>query len=304
MKAAYVEGPGELSTIKLGELPEPVPGPGEVRVAMRAAGLGPWDAKAIQGRFGELANPYIIGFEFAGVVDQLGEGVSDVAVGDEVFGTDWKAGSCAELRVAARGTFANKPSKFTFEEAAALVVGGTTALEGLVEKLAVGPGDTVLITGASGGVGTIAVQIAHDAGARVIGLSSATNMDYLRALGADVVLDYDDKDWPDEVRRDYPDGVDKVFDAAGGETLARAFEVLKPGGHAVGIVYGMEAPEGVRFERFSAGSGTERLDQLARMADEGRLRVELEAQLPLDQVREALERVAAGHTRGKVVLTV
>lgn len=298
-----MEEPGGPDKVKLGELPDPAPGPGEVRLSMRAAGIGPWDLKAMRGMFGKLPSPYVVGFEFAGVVDQLGEHVTGVAVGDEVYGTDWKAGSVAEYRLAAPDSFGHKPQKFTFEEAVALAVAGATALEGLVERLAVQPGESLLITAASGGVGTMAVQVAKDAGARVIGVASATNHEYVLALGAEVVVDYQDDDWTEQVKSLFPDGVDKLFDVAGGETLVRAFDVLKPSGQAVGIVYGTEtAPEGISFERFSAGSGAVRMEKLARMADEGRLRVELETVLPLDQAREALDRVATGHTRGKVVL--
>ena len=306
MKAAYIETPGAPASIKNGELPDPTPGPGEVRLRNRAAGVGPWDPKAMSGMFGELKVPYTVGFEFAGTVDQLGEGVTGVAVGDEVYGTDWHAGSFAEFRIADPSTFAAKPSKFTFAEAAALPVAGTTALEGLVERLAIKQGETVLITGASGGVGTIAVQVARNAGSRVIGVASKENRDYVLALGAEAVFDYHDEDWPEEVRKAVPGGVDALFDCAGGSTLTQAFEAVKDGGRAVGIVYGGpdSGPRGISFERFSARSGRDRMASLTRMADEGKLKVELAAELPLDQAREALERVATGHTRGKVVVTI
>lgn len=303
MKAAYIEEPGGPDKLKLGERPDPTPGVGEVRLAVRAAGVGPWDLKAIRGTFGKLNMPYTVGFEHAGVIDQLGAGVIDCAVGDEVYGTDWRAGSFAEYRLAAVESIARKPTTFSFEESVALVVGGTTALEGLVERLALAKGESVLVTAASGGVGTMAVQVARDVGARVLAVCSAENHDYVRALGADAVVDYHDQDWLEQVRELVPGGVDKLFDGAGGATLVRAFDALKPGGRAVGIVYGPEeAPPGISFERFNAGSGRARLERLAEMADAGRLRVELAAVLPLEQAREALERVAGGHTRGKMAL--
>jgi len=207
----------------VGEQPEPTPGPGEVRIKMHAAGIGPWDVKIMQGMVGELRLPYVIGFEFAGTVDQLGTGVSGVAVG-----------------------------------------------------------------------------------ARVFGVSSRNNRDYVQALGAEAVFDYHDDEWPDRVRKSVPDGVDALFDCAGGDTLTRAFEPVKDNGRAVGIVFGgsESSPRGISFERFSAAAGRPRLEKLTEMANQGKLRVELAAQLPLEQAREALERVAAGHTRGKVVLTL
>jgi NADPH2:quinone reductase len=304
MKAVYIEEFGGPEKVVFGDLPEPGAGPGEIRLSMRAAGIGPWDVKAMQGRFPGVQLPYLVGFEFAGVVDQVGEGVTDFTAGDEVYGTDWKAGSFAEYRVTAAGMAARKPGRLTFEEAVALPVAGTTALEGLIERLAVGPGDSVLVTGASGGVGTIAVQVAHDAGATVVAVCSAENFDYARALGADSTFDYHDEGWPEAVRQAHPGGVDKLFDIAGGKALEQAFAAVKDGGQAVGIVYGPldHGPRGISFERFSAGSGPARLQTVATMADEGRLRVELAAELPLEHAREALERVAGGHTRGKVVL--
>jgi NADPH:quinone reductase-like Zn-dependent oxidoreductase len=303
MKAAYIEEPGGPDKLKLGDIPDPTPGPGEVRVAVRAAGIGPWDIKAMSGRFGKLNLPYVVGFEHAGVVDQLGDGVTEFAIGDEVYGTDWRAGSFADYRLAAIDSIGRKPGKLSFEESVALAVGGATALEGLIERLDLAEGESVLVTAASGGVGTLAVQVARDAGARVIAVCGPQNHGYVRALGAEAVVDYDDQDWPEQVGKLVPGGVDKLFDGAGGKTLVRAFEALKPGGRAVGIVYGPEeAPPGISFERFSAGSGRARMEKLAELADAGRLRVELAAELPLEQAREALERVAGGHTRGKVVL--
>ena len=305
MKAAYIEAPGAPASVKVGERPEPSAGPGEVRVKTRAAGVGPWDLKAMQGMFGDLTLPYVVGFEFAGTADQVGEGVADVAVGDEVFGTEWRASSFAEYRVSLASELARKPEKLTFKEAVALAVAGTTALEGLEERLNVRQGEIVLITAASGGVGTIAVQMARALGARVVGVSSKANREYVLSLGAEAVFDYRDRDWPAQVRRAFPDGVDALFDCAGGDTLEKAFEAVRDGGRAVGIVFGGagSAPRGISFERFAAGSGRERLEKVARLADEGKVRVELAAELPLAQAREALERVATGHTRGKVVVT-
>jgi len=306
MKGAYIDRPGGPDTVRIGEVATPEAGAGELRLKVLAAGVGPWDAKAMQGMFGELRLPYVVGFEFAGIVDQLGEGVTEYAVGDAVFGTDWRAGSFAEFRVAEVASLAHKPREFSHVEAAALVVGGTTALEAVVERLRLKAGETVLITGASGGVGTLAVQIAREAGATVLAVASKENHDYLRALGAHHSFDYHDIDWPARVRKATDGGVDALFDIAGGATLVAAFDAVKDGGRAVGVVYGGPdtAPRGISFERFSAGSGAERLARLAEMADSGKLRVEIAAELPLDSAREALERVMPGHTRGKVVITL
>ncbi len=304
MRAAWIEEAGTPDKLILGDVPEPAAGPGELRLEVRAAGIGPWDLKKMAGRMGNLRLPFRIGYEFAGVVDQVGQGVTDFAVGDEIYGTDRRAGSFAEYRICAPSDTARKPAGMTFEEAVALPVAGTTSLEGLVERLGLTKGETVVITAASGGVGTIAVQLAHSLGARVVAVASAANHDYVRALGADDVVDYHHDDWPTRVRVAVPGGADTLFDCAGGRTLERAFDAVRDGGRAVGIVWGGPdaGPRGISFERFAAASGTARLEAIARMADEDKLRVELAAELPLDQAREALERVAGGHTRGKVVL--
>ena len=296
-------GPENLRT---GELPDPKPAAGEVLVRMRAAGLGPWDLKVMNGMFGEQPMPFVPGFEFAGIVEALGEGTTGVAVGDAVYGTDWRAGSLAELRAAAAGSFAATPSNLDLAHAAAVPVGGSTALEGIVERLQLKAGESILITAASGGVGTFAVQIAHQLGARVIAIAGAANHDYVRRLGADEVFDYRDSDWAAKVRHVVPGGVDALFDAVGGESLRTALGAIRDGGRAV-FVAGPppgEPGRGVTTEFFSAASGADRLKRLAGMIEAGALRIDLVQTFAFDDAREALEQVAQGHTRGKLVVTL
>ena len=303
MKAAYLEEAGGPEKIRIGDLPDPEPGPGQVLIRNRAAGVGPWDWKMMAGMWMELSFPYVPGFEGAGVIERAPEG-SSFKPGDEVFAS--VRGGWAELAVADADKVAPRPAKLTFEEAAGLVIPGGTAYEGLVDRLQVGPGDTVLVTAASGGVGSIAVQVAVAQGARVIGLASAANQDFVRGLGASDAFDYNQPGWAERVREAAGGGVDALFEGAGGPTGEEAMTALKDGGRAVSIAF--PAPDyeaagrGLTGEVFSAVATRERLEAVGRLADEGRLRVEIAEAMPLDRAADAAARSKAGHTRGKIVL--
>jgi NADPH:quinone reductase-like Zn-dependent oxidoreductase len=180
-----------------------------------------------------------------------------------------------------------------------------TAYEALVDRLQVRPGETVLIDGASGGVGNAAVQIAGVAGARVYGVSSARNHDFVRSLGAMDVFDYNQPGWSEAVRAAVPGGVDVLLDTVGGGSTLEAFRAVKDGGRAALIA--SVAPDdiekrGIKAETFSVTTNTERLEALLRLVDEGKLRVELQEVYPLSDAATALAKVKEGHTRGKIVL--
>jgi NADPH:quinone reductase-like Zn-dependent oxidoreductase len=197
------------------------------------------------------------------------------------------------------------PERVSFEEAAGLVVGGGTALDGLVDRGRLQAGETVLITAAAGGVGSAAVQLAAAVGARPLGVASQRNRDYLRALGASEVFDYHAGDWVQQVRAAVPGGVDMLFDAAGGQTRDQAVGAVREGGRAI-FLAGAPAQlgRGVVGESLDADITRQRLEAIGRLVEAGRLRPQVEAVLPFDQVREALERVAGRHTRGKIVLQI
>jgi NADPH:quinone reductase-like Zn-dependent oxidoreductase len=183
------------------------------------------------------------------------------------------------------------------------VIGAGTAHEGLVDRGRLQPGETVLITAAAGGVGSAAVQIAVAVGARVVAVASPPNHDYLLSLGASEVFDYHAADWARQVRAAVPGGVDLLFDAAGGQTRDRALDAVRDGGRAMSIALQgtpLRLERGITGEAFAASGGRLRLEQLASLVDGGKLRPQVETVLPLDQAREALARVAARHTRGKI----
>jgi NADPH:quinone reductase-like Zn-dependent oxidoreductase len=278
-----------------------------VLVRVYAAGVGPWDVGFLSGGFPGLALPFVPGQEVAGIVEAADD-EAGVRPGERVYASLFPAGGgFAELALASADRLAPMPVQASFAEAAGLVIGGVTAHEGLVDRGRLRAGETVLITAAVGGVGSAAVQIAVAVGARPLAVASPANHDYLRALGASEVFDYHAADWVQQVRAAVPGGVDLLFDAAGGQTRDQAIGAVRDGGRMISIILqGPAAPleRGITSESFAAHGSRQRLEALGRLVDAGRLRPQVEAVLPLDQVREALARVAGRHTRGKIVLQI
>lgn len=307
MRAIAIDEFGGRDRLQLMDLPAPESGTGEVLIRVHAAGVGPWDVMSRQGVFGEREFPYVPGLEAAGIVEAAGEEVTELREGDEVYTYRFPGGGYAEYLAASEGVTARKPASLSFEEAAGVPVAGTTAHQGLVDELGVVAGETVLITAATGGVGSFAVQIAANIlGARVIGTASARNHEYLRDLGAAEAVDYND-DWVAAVREAAPDGVDAVLECAGGETLVRSFETVRDDGRVAYIVPADEEPEpprGINAHFYSGRPDGGRLSALASMFDAGQLRVNLQEVVPLEEAARAHEIVEAGHTRGKIVLGI
>ncbi|MFF1920148.1 NADP-dependent oxidoreductase [Streptomyces sp. NPDC058221] len=301
MEAIVFEEFGGPEVLNPARVEEPYPGPGQVRVKVMAAGVNPMDYKIRNGWMEDMfptSLPAIPGVEFAGVVDRIGEGVTDVAVGDEVLG--WSAtGSYAQYALADAALVAAKPAELSWEDAAALTIASNTA-QRVLDELAVGAGDTLLLHGAAGAVGSAAVQLATARGATVIGTASAANHDYLRVIGATPVA-YGEG-LVDRVREAAPQGVDAVFDVAGRGALPDSIELR--GGttdRIVTIADQAAAAHGVAF----SGGGTRSKEQLAehaRLAADGELRVQVERALPLVDAADAQRLSEAGHVRGKLVL--
>ncbi|MGW8366898.1 NADP-dependent oxidoreductase [Streptomyces wedmorensis] len=284
----------------------PEPGPGEVRVKVAAVGLNPVDWKRRYGwveEFYPTTFPAVPGLEFAGTVDALGEGVTDLAVGDEVLG--WtRTGAYAEYAIA--GTVAPKPAGLSWEAAASLPVAGETA-QRVLDLIGVREGETLFLHGAAGVVGSVAVQLAVAAGITVVGSASEPNHAYLRELGA-VPVAYGDG-LADRVRAAAPDGVDAVFDAAGHGVLPVAIELLGGEGTAdknrIATIAATDAAEfGITFSGVTGAPEVVRrgLTAQARLAAEGTLAVRLADTLPLKEAARAQELSESGHVRGKLVL--
>ena len=225
-------GPPDL--LRVETVPVPQPGDGEVLVRVHSAGVNPIDWKIRAGylqAFMPLVLPHIPGFDLSGTVAEVGAGVAQFAPGDEVFGRG--AGTYAEYAVAPEGTLAPKPAAVSFDQAATLAVGGVTAWAGLFGAADLEAGQRLLVHGGAGGVGSFAVQLGHWKGAHVIGTASAPNLDAMRALGADEVIDYAAARF-----EDVPHDLDVVFDTVGGEVTDRSWGVLRPGGILV-VIAGM-----------------------------------------------------------------
>ncbi|GIF18996.1 NADPH:quinone reductase-like Zn-dependent oxidoreductase [Actinoplanes tereljensis] len=301
MEAIVFDSFGGPDVLRRAQSDPPHPGPGQVRLRVRAAGVNQLDFKIRAGWMQQVfptVFPAIPGLEAAGVVDEIGPGVTGVAVGDEVFGpTD--TGAYAEYALAT--VVARKPAGLSWADAAALPCAGETA-ERVLGLLAVGKGETLLVHGAAGAVGGLAVQLAQARGATVIGTASPANHAYLRELGV-VPVSYGDG-LVARVEALAPQGVDAVFDAAGQGALADSI-ALRGGttDRIVTIADPAAAEFGVSFSATGSPSA-EALAELARRAVAGELRVTVAETFPLAEAGRAQERSATGHTRGKLVLTL
>ncbi|WP_148592445.1 NADP-dependent oxidoreductase [Streptomyces sp. WAC01526] len=305
MRAIIYDTFGGAEVLRLGDTDKPVPGPGDVRVKVVTVGVNPLDYKRRYGwveQFYPTTFPAVPGLEFAGVVDALGDGAGDeFAVGDEVFG--WtRTGAYAEHALA--GDIVRKPAALSFEAAAALPVAGETA-QRVLDLLGLTTGETLLLHGAAGAVGQVAVQLAVAGGATVVGTASPANHDFLRALGA-VPVAYG-AGLADRVRAVAPQGVDAVFDAAGQDALPVSIALRGGTTDRIVTIADMNAAEhGVPFSAGGTPSEQTRagLAAHARLAVEGRLAVPVVETFPLADAAKAQELSEAGHVRGKLVITV
>jgi NADPH:quinone reductase-like Zn-dependent oxidoreductase len=289
-------------------VPRPEPGPDELLVRVVAAAVNPVDWKIREGYLREMLPhrlPLIPGWDVSGVVEAAGGGVTRFRAGDEVFSRPdlLRDGAYAEYVVIRESEVASKPGSVDHVHAAAIPLTGITAWKALFEAAEVAPGQRVLIHGAAGGVGSLAVQLARSRGAHVVATASAANRDYLRALGADEVIDY--RSTPFEKAAG---PVDVVFDTIGGETQERSWQLLKRGGILVSIV-SPPPPEkaaavGARQAFVFIGPDAAVLAELASRVDRGELRVHVETVLPLAEARRGQELSQGGHVRGKIVLKV
>lgn len=307
MRVAVVDTWGGIEGVARQERPDPTPAAEQVLIRVHGVGVGPWDVGFVGGGAPWLTLPFVPGFEVAGIVEEAADG-ADVQPGDRVYASLWPdGGGLAESALASVGRVAPMPEGLSFPEAASLVIAGGTAHEGLIDRGRLEAGDRVLIVAAAGGVGSLAVQIAVAAGAIPFGVASPRNHEYLRALGVSEVFDYHVAGWAQQVLAAAPGGVDMLFDLAGGQTKDQAIAAVRDGGRVISVVPPFDRvplERGITSESFAAYVGRQRLEALSRFVAAGRLRPQVEAVLPFDQVREALGRVASRHTRGKVVVQI
>jgi NADPH:quinone reductase-like Zn-dependent oxidoreductase len=309
MKAVAVREVGGIDRLEVMDLPVPEPATDEVVVRVHAAGVNEVDGMFREGYLDSGVRPLIMGSDFSGVISRVGPDVTDVAVGDEVYGYKLLGnGTYADFTVVRADWVARKPRNISHTEAAGFPCVGLTAYQALVDGLDVTRDEVVLITGAAGGVGTVAVQLALSRGARVLTTAGERNRDYLLGLGVDAVVDYRDGDWTEAVRQLYPNGVDAVLTTRGGETKHSSPRVLRDGGRLVWI--SGDDKGGPPMERMIAGRyvggmpSRETLDALTALIEAGQLRLPLEHVYGFDEATAAQVRVATGHVRGKLVIDV
>jgi len=308
MKAVLIERYGNEDVTELAEIERPQPGENELLVKVRAAAVNPVDWKIRDG-LGELFGlklPLILGCEIAGTVEAVGgpspTGSSDFAPGDDVYGyLGTHTGGYAEYVAAPASEFVRKPKQIDFDTAASVPVAALTTWQGIFDHGKLATGQRILITGASGAVGSMAVQLAKNKAAHVIGIGSGRNEEFVRKLGAAEFIDYKRTKLEDTVS-----GVDVVFDTVGGDTQERAFQTLKRGGFLVSTV---NPPSPDKAKEFSVTVAMVMMmpkpDQLAeinRLVEGGKLKVRVATVLPLAEVKKAHQLSASGHADGKIIL--
>lgn len=311
MKAAYIEEFGNVESLQTGTMEVPDLGEGDVLVRVESAGVNPVDAAVVNGHLQEAFPhefPLIPGWDLAGVIEDRGFSSRRFEIGDKVYGyarrplVKW--GTFAEYVVIPESYLARRPKGLTGDKAGAIPLAGLTAYQSLYKAGELQEGQTVLILGASGGVGSMAIQLAVARGARVMGVASSENHDYMRKLGADETIDYSKADVGDAAAEYAAGGVDLIFDCAGGETLQQSLSALKEGGRLVSILNrGDDLDPGIDHEYVFVEPNSIQLERLAEMAENGQLKVHISRRYSLNEAAEALSQIQSLHTTGKIVIT-
>jgi alcohol dehydrogenase len=310
MKAALINEYGNKDVLKtVNDAPMPKAGANQVLVEVHAASANPFDWKVRAGYmkdFIPINFPAILGGDFAGAVAEIGEGVSGLSVGDEVYGQANAAGghgSFAEFTPVVAEQLAAKPKSIDYTAAAAAPLAAVSAYQALVEHANLQGGQKVLIHGAAGGIGSYAVQIAKNLGAHIAATAAAGDAEFVKSLGADEVIDYKIQKF-EELLKDY----DVVFDTVGGQTNKKSYEILKPGGVLVSMV---EKPDEKLAKQYSiklisqqTKTTIEKLQKIAALIDQGAIKVMVDKVFALEQAAEALDYLQNGHPKGKVVIKI
>ena len=308
MKAIRIHEFGGPEVLKYEDAPRPEPNADEVLIKVFATSVNPVDWKIREGLRKEkfpTSFPLIPGWDVSGEIEEVGSDIKNFRKGDEVYSRPdpTRNGAYAEYIVVKASQINLKPKSIDHEKAAAVPLAGLTAWQGLFDHGELQPGQKVLIHAASGGVGTFAVQFAKWKGAYVIGTTSEENIDFVKQLGADEVIDYKKEKFEDKLK-----DVDLVFDTIGGDTQKRSLKVLKNGGRLITTLKPENQEEAkaknIHIEGFTAQSYPEELEQIAQLIDEGKVKPVIAKVMPLEQAAEAQKLSEQGHVRGKIVLQV
>ena len=307
MKAIVIHEYGGPEVLKYEEVSRPEPNDDQLLVRVIAAGVNPVDGMIRSGMFSDehRAFPIIPGGDIAGVVEKVGSKITKFKLGDPVFAyiSLDNSGGYAQYALATEREVAPKPRSLTYVEAAAVPIVAMTAWQALIDTAKLGSGQTVLIHGGSGGVGSFAIQIAKARGAKVIATASTANQELLKQLGADVAIDYTKQKFEDTAK-----DVDVVLDSIGKDTLARSYGVVKKGGIIVSLVARPDERElekhGIRGAALSVDPNADELTKIGKLIDDEKIKVIVSQTFPLSEAIKAQQQVATGHTRGKIVLKV
>jgi NADPH:quinone reductase-like Zn-dependent oxidoreductase len=306
MKAVVAHEYGAPNVLKFENVPRPEAKEDEALVRVIASGVNPADPLTLSGKYARewgTQLPLIPGYEIAGIVEKMGAKFETLKVGDAVYGYPTFGGGWADYVTVKEWEVAPKPKSLSFAEAAAVPMGALTAWQSLVDVAGLHEGQTILIHGGSGGVGTFAIQIAKARGARVIATASTANQDLLKQLGADVAIDYTKQKF-EEIAKD----VDCVLDPVGKETLARSYAVVKKGGIILALVARPDPEElkkrGIRAAGISVKPNARDLAQIAQLIDTGKIKPMVTQVRPLSEAIAAEEQAETHHTRGKIVLRI
>jgi NADPH:quinone reductase-like Zn-dependent oxidoreductase len=313
MRAAAIDQAGGPEVITLHTVPVPRPDADEVLIAVHTAGVASWDVYVRQhpDALKHSHFPLVLGTDGSGVITAVGSQVRGFKPGDEVYTYSWdnpKSGFYAEYVAVPAKLVGHVPSGMSLRDAGAIATTALTAIQGIDDNLHVKPGQTLIIHGAAGGVGSLALQFAKLRGARV--LATATGEDgasFVKRLGADAVVDGRNGDIPAAARQFAPQGIDAVLALAGGDSLERCIDTLRPGGRValpVGVRPEPKARDGIGILRYNAISGPQEFERLNQAIIAAKLQVPIAAEYPLTEAAKAQERVEAGHVLGKVILQI
>ncbi len=312
MKAAIIEQYGAPEVLKIAEVPRPVPKSREILIRIHAVSINPVDWKIRKGNLKSILNkrfPKILGIEFSGVIEEIGENVKHFEKGQRVFaGKSYEGGGYAEFAVVDAKKVILIPDTISHEEACTMAVAGMTALQGLRNKGKIKPGMEVIINGASGGVGTYAIQIAKVLGAKVTAVCSARNFDLVKSLGADVIIDYEETDFTKR-----PQKYNIIFDAVGYRSFWQTYKVLRKWGIYVNISPNVplyitsmitRLNPGRKSKGFMLHPDMEDLKEVMQMIADKKIKVVIDKVFPLEQISEAHRYSETERARGKIVITV
>lgn len=311
MQASYFSEFGALDQIETGSLEKPEPGEAEVLVRVKAAGVNPVDAAVARGMLNEVIPavfPAIPGWDMAGVVEECGYAARRFQQGDEVYAYARRPtvqhGTFAEYVAIPESYLAHRPQQLSMQASGGIPLVGLTAYQSLFQFGNLQEGQTLLILGGSGGVGTMAIQLAKARGADVIGVAGSSNQEYMSELGADATIDYSAGNVGEQVREIASGGIDFILHCSRGDSLEQSVGTLKSGGQLISITNRTpDIPDDIKFEYVFVEPNATQLKDIQELADKGQLKMPISETYPLEKVGQALKEIESLHTRGKKIIT-